>query len=155
MSFDENYFKNRKFEDKYYYLATQIIEYLQPTLVLDYGCGEGFLTHSIIYNNVECYGYDISEYAINNAYGLAEGNTFTHIVNKDYDLVICMDVLEHIPKNKEQKIIDDICKWSNKYILLSVCDTMLSKTYIDPTHINIRPRSYWAVSYTHLTLPTN
>jgi len=142
--YNETYFKNRKFENKYYWLAVQWACHLQPKNVFDYGCGEGFLVHAFNYVNIPCIGYDISEYAIDNAYELAKGMiNIKYDASKKYDLVVCSDVLEHVKPEDEQQVIDDICALSNKDIILSICDTLLINRYVDPTHINIRPRAYW------------
>jgi hypothetical protein len=51
--------------------------------------------------------------------------------------------MEHLDINKEQEILDKLAQLSKKWLLLSICDTLLSKRYIDKTHINIKPRAYW------------
>ncbi len=146
--FEEEYWKGRKFEDKYHFIATQYAETLQPIKVLDYGCGRGFLVHAFNYLGINCVGFDISEWAVKHPWGLAKDRISGSIKDKDYDLVVCFDVLEHVsPVHKEGEIIDALCYLSNKYILLSICDTKLSKTYIDETHINIKPRAYWEYQF--------
>lgn len=142
--YEEDYFKNRKFENKYYYMAIQYLLSLKPKKVFDYGCGEGFFVHAFNYFNTPCYGFDISKYATEHAYGLANGKVGLNIPkNYNPDIVICMDVLEHINKIKEQDIIDYLTLISKKYIIVSVCDVIHSKVYVDSTHCNIRTMKYW------------
>ncbi len=77
--------------------------------ILDYGSGSGFLVGELQKAGFEAYGVDTSEEAI--AYGAACGirNLTTDIVDLgtgQYDIVLAMDVLEHIkePKNAIQAI---------------------------------------------------
>jgi cyclopropane fatty-acyl-phospholipid synthase-like methyltransferase len=74
----------------------------------DFGCAKGFLMYAFWLLNVECFGYDISSYAI--AAGKKE------IRNKIYtnkesvpvvDVVVSKDVLEHIPYD----LLDDELTW--------------------------------------------
>ena len=158
--FGKDYFKERKFEDKTYYMAQQWISLLRPATAYDYGCGEGCMVHTFNYLGVPTKGYDISEYAINNAYGLSKDKISTSKCINTFDLVMCLDVLEHIPSTQEDELLKTLVANTNKYILLSICDTMLSKRYIDSTHINIRPRKYWEYKLSKLglkkiELPTN
>ena len=40
--------------------------------------------------------------------------------NKDYDIVISIDVLEHIPQEDISSVLNLICNLSNKYVFLNV-----------------------------------
>jgi len=150
--YGEDYWKNKNFENKYYVLATQICEFLHPENVLDYGCGKGFFVHSFNYLGVKCKGYDISDYVIKHPYGLAKEKLFKIVKKEKYDLVVCMDVLEHIPKKDEDDFIKKMLKHVNKYLLLSICDTTLKDIYVDKTHVNIKPRAYWEYKFSRLGL---
>jgi len=71
--------------------------------ILDYGCGNGELLNSLneVYSKKEIYGADISEKALN--YCMSRGLLNVFDLNSDqpknnyYDLILCCDVLEHIP----------------------------------------------------------
>ena len=80
--FDENYYENGVITGKSCYvnyrwmpeltikMAHSIIKYLNlnsNVKVLDYGCAKGFLVRALRLLDIDAYGCDISEYAINNA----------------------------------------------------------------------------------------
>ncbi len=75
-----------------------IIDYLQPKIVLDYGCGKGTLIQELqkIYPNIKFYGYDPA----------IEGMDI--LPCKKADLVINTDVLEHIPEAELDDILQKI-----------------------------------------------
>lgn len=145
--FEEEYFKDRKFENKYYYMALDWIKYLKPKNAYDCGCGNGYFVHAFNYLGVPCEGYDISKYAVKNAYEMSIGKISNTISNKTYDLVYASDVIEHIPKSEEKVFIDNLCKLSDNYILCSICDITLKDKYVDETHCNLMPRSYWIYQF--------
>lgn len=146
--YKKSYFNNRIFENKYYYMSLQWIKYLKPLNAFDMGCGQGFFVHAFNYYEVPTKGYDISESAISNAYGLSKGCISTNVsVGEKYELVVCSDVLEHIPAVEEQCFIDTLISLSSKHIVCSICDITLKDAYPDPTHCNLRSRAYWIYQF--------
>lgn len=67
-----------------------IIEFLKPKRILDYGCGKGNLVKALAnkYPSIKVYGYDPAV------------EEFEKMPVDKVDLVICTDVLEHIPENE-------------------------------------------------------
>lgn len=148
MTYNEEYFKDRTFKNKYYYMATEWAEQLKPSTVFDYGAGQGFLTHAFNYIGINCTGYEPNLDVIKTVHELAKNRVSASVPNDTFDLVVCMDVMEHVPKELERPVINDLISLTKKYLLLSICDTTLSKKYVDETHINIRPRKYWEHQFT-------
>lgn len=70
--------------------------------VLDAGCGMGFLVGFLRELGVKAYGFDYSEYAINNCFDLAKEfiqlSRIEKIPYKDnsFDFIICREVFEHL-----------------------------------------------------------
>lgn len=104
-------------------LADKIMELFSPKLVSDLGCGTGHYCK---------YFYDISRW---NVHGY-EGNVsacenkvheFVKCVDLtkpletecEYDLTICLEVGEHLPKIYENIFIDNITNISNNILILS------------------------------------
>ena len=144
INYDEGYFTDRIIEKKHYVMVMDWILDLFPKKVYDIGCGRGPYVHAFNYYGIDCKGYDISEKAIKNPVGLAKGKiSNVHDDKNKYDLVTCIDVLEHIPRNEEKEFIEKICKSCSKYILLSICDITLKNVYKDETHCNLRTKKYW------------
>jgi cyclopropane fatty-acyl-phospholipid synthase-like methyltransferase len=130
-------------EQKHYIMILQWLDLLKPQTVLDYGCGEGFYVHCFNCYDVECIGYEPNTDLLKNAYGLAAKKTTSKIPDMTFDLVVCIDVLEHVNDEEADRIIETLIKLSNKHILLSICDASLWDTYKDPTHINRKTRENW------------
>jgi hypothetical protein len=79
------------------------IDELKPSAVLDFGCGKAALIKELveIYPKIEFYGYDPA----------VSGREVLPI--EKADLVICCDVLEHIPEEEIPDIIHSISKISS------------------------------------------
>tara|TARA_R110000796_G_scaffold162022_1_gene278801 strand:- start:2022 stop:2561 length:540 start_codon:yes stop_codon:yes gene_type:complete len=102
-------------------------------LILDYGCGKGDLT-KYLNKSYTCYGYDpaIDEY--NNEHK-----------NKNFDTIICLDVLEHIPEGKINALLDHI-KTYNVKSLYFIVSTRYAKTLLPDgrnCHETVKPKEWW------------
>jgi SAM-dependent methyltransferase len=124
-------------------LADHIIERINPKSVLDVGCAMGFLVESLRDRGVEAYGVDISEYAIENVrqdikpYCKIQ-SIFTP-TEREYDLIVCIEVLEHLPASEARQAIANLCRNAHKVLFSS---TPLD--YREATHLNVQPPEYWS-----------
>ena len=68
----------------------EIINFLKPKSILDYGCGKGGLVKALAekYPSIKVYGYDPAV------------EEFEKMPTDKVDFVICTDVLEHIPEDE-------------------------------------------------------
>lgn len=128
-------------------VAEHIVKNLHPKSVLDVGCAMGYLVEALRDLGVEAYGVDVSHYAISKvrqdikpycyvASGLRE---FPTDLPQTFDLVVCIEVLEHISEEHCMDFIKNLCSHSN--------DILLSTTpedFSEPTHINVQQTEYWA-----------
>lgn len=158
---EEEYFKNRGIEFKHYALVCEWLSYLQSQNkklsdleVYDYGCGRGPFVHALRYFNVSATGYDINNTAINNTIGLAKGCTSTIPSSTEFDVVLCIDVLEHVKPEEEESVTKHLhaALKTGGTLIISVCDVTLKNVYRDETHINLRTRNYWRSVFTKLGL---
>lgn len=141
--YDKEYWVGRNFEDKHWKLALAYLNLTNAKTVLDYGCGKGFLVHALRNYGVNAIGYDISEFAVKNAHGAANGNIFNTIPKGQFDAVLCIDVLEHIPEVMLNDFVKMLVAKTKKWLILSICmvgDKNLDK---DATHVTKRPRFWW------------
>jgi hypothetical protein len=124
-------------------IADRIVSDIQPDNVLDAGCAWGFLVEILREKDVEAFGIDISRYAIENVHPDIKRfcnvgsvvEPFPHL----YDLIVCIEVLEHMPKDEAELAVENICKHTS--------DVLFSSTpfdYKEATHINVQPPEYWA-----------
>lgn len=83
----------------------KLIEEKKLKTILDYGCGKAKFHPA--HWNADKYDPAVPEYS--------------EKPNNRYDLVICTDVLEHIPQNHLDEVIEDIFNYSDQWVFISVC----------------------------------
>lgn len=127
-------------------IAEKIINNFHPKTVLDMGCAFGYLVSALRKKGVEAYGIDISEYAINNA----EKSIKPYVKNmsaldelpddfpKHFDLVISIEMIEHLYEEDGLKVIDKMVSYADKVLISSTDDD-----YDDVTHVNVQKKEYW------------
>lgn len=127
-------------------LADRIVADFHPKTVLDAGCALGFLVAALRDRGVEAYGIDISEYAISKVREdirpfckvgsltekLPEG------LPETFDLVVSIEVLEHLYAADGNKAIQNICGVTDTVLFSSSPDD-----FEEPTHVNVQQREYW------------
>ena len=104
------------------FLAAAIAKMFKPKLVADIGCGFGFYCRMLKGYGWEVHGYEgtqgVKDVGIYDDI-LTVDLTKVRYVEVDYDLAICLEVGEHIPKEYEQTVLDNICRYSRKNLVLS------------------------------------
>lgn len=99
----------------YFNWILELIKQNSPSSVLDVGCGDGRLLNSLPSYQTKV-GIDLSEKAIKFAQAFDENNECCfQVVNvldmkKNFDVVVAMEVLEHIPENEIACFIEALCK---------------------------------------------
>lgn len=124
-------------------IADKIMNDIQPESVLDAGCAWGFLVEKLRERRIEAFGIDISPYAIENVHpDIAQYCTVGSIIepfSQLYDLIVCIEVLEHMPKDEAERAVKNICDHTG--------DVLFSSTpfdYKEATHFNVQPPEFWA-----------
>lgn len=128
-------------------IANHIVNDLHPKTVLDAGCAMGYLVAALRDRGVEAYGIDISEYAISQVrediqpYCAVGSLTepFPESLPDRYDLVVTIEVLEHLYAEDGKKAIKKLCELSDQVLFSSTPDD-----YTEKTHVNVQQREYWA-----------
>lgn len=127
-------------------IAEHIVNDIQPTTVLDAGCAMGFLVESLRQRGVEAFGMDVSEYAIQNVHPDIKPycwvGSITEPFPQRYDLIVSIEVLEHMPADEAEQAIANFCKYTD--------DILFSSTpfdYKEVTHINVRLPEYWGAEF--------
>jgi GT2 family glycosyltransferase/SAM-dependent methyltransferase len=128
-------------------IADHIINELHPRSVLDAGCAMGFLVEALRKRGVEAWGVDVSEYAIQNVLPDFQPYCKVGLITElfpypHYDLITCIEVIEHLTAEEAVSAIKNICKHSD--------DILLSSSPFDfkePTHINVQSPEYWVALF--------
>jgi SAM-dependent methyltransferase len=127
-------------------VADHIVDEINPKSVLDVGCAMGLLVAFLRKREVEAFGLDISEYAIQNIHPDAKPfcwiGSGTDPLPRKFELVVCIEVLEHLPHIEAEKAIENLCRCSD--------DVLFSSTpfdYKEGTHFNVQPPEYWVEAF--------
>lgn len=138
MSYDKSYYESSNYasylerSERYFQLASELHHEFLPKIglgglqdkpVLDYGCAVGFMVKALKklgYKDVQ--GYDVSNWAIEygkNNLDLTSGelSTSKKILKKKYELVLALDVLEHVNEEELETILSNI---SSSFIIVRI-----------------------------------
>ena len=115
---------------------------IAPRTVLDVGCAKGFLVEALRDRGVEAFGLDVSEYAIGEVRpdirSFCRVASATDPLPRRYDLIVCIEVLEHVAAGEGQLAIRNMCRNTDDILFSSTPDD-----FDEPTHVNVKPRSFW------------
>ena len=145
-------------------VADNIVKRFNPKTVLDAGCAMGYIVEALRDRGVEAYGFDISEYAISHVREDIKPFCFVHSITEKipeeypqkYDLVLTVEVLEHLFPEMGSKAIANLCQYTDTVLFSSTPDDITDKT-----HVNVRLPEYWAKEfarngfYRELTYPVD
>jgi cyclopropane fatty-acyl-phospholipid synthase-like methyltransferase len=123
--------------------AHRVVADLAPNTALDIGCAMGLLVEALRDRGVEAWGLDISEYAIKSAREdirefVSQGSA-TDPLDRRYDVVTCIEVLEHLTPGDAAKAVANIASHTDDVIFSSTPDD-----FREQTHLNVRGPDYWA-----------
>ena len=138
----DDYGRNDKWFSFFGNIANNIIEKIQPRTVLDIGCAYGLLVESLIDRGCEAYGIDVSDYALSRARSdivpLLSVDTILRPMERKYDLIVTIEVIEHIKEEDCTFAVRNMCEAANNILLATTPDD-----FDDPTHFNVQPPIYW------------
>jgi hypothetical protein len=123
-------------------VADQVIRSLQPRTILDAGCAMGLLVEAFWDRGITATGFDISDYAIANVrrdiQPYCRVASVVQPIEGTYDVVTCIEVLEHLPEADAIAGITNIARATNTILFSS---SPIDVT--EPTHINVRQPIWW------------
>ncbi len=124
-------------------IADRIVSDIRPRTVLDAGCAMGFLVEALRERGVQAWGVDISDYAISQVHPsvreFCRVGSITDPFERHYDLIVCIEVLEHMPAAEGEQAIANLCAHSDDVLFSSRPDD-----FTEATHVNVQPIEYWA-----------
>src|SRR5262245_8696181 len=127
-------------------VADRIVADIKPQRVLDVGCAKGFLVEALRDRGVEAFGIDVSEYAISEV--RADIKPFCRVASATaplegrWDLIACIEVLEHLDEAAGRRAISNICAVTDDVLFSSAPDD-----FAEPTHVNVRPTPWWLARF--------
>lgn len=94
--------------------------YQEVKTAVDIGCGNGEYTKLLLSKGILCVGYDGSPRTPEITQGLCSIKDFSEPQDLcQYELVLSLEVGEHIPAKYENVFIDNLCQASTKFICMS------------------------------------
>lgn len=139
----EPYQRNDVWLAQFNALAERIVHDIQPATVLDAGCALGMMVEALRNRDVEAWGIDVSEFAIQHAHPDVQPycrvGSVTEPFSKKYELIVCIEVLEHLPPRDGEKAVTNICEHTDNILFSST-----PFDYKEITHFNVQPPEYWA-----------
>jgi O-antigen biosynthesis protein len=143
---EEAYERNTHWPEFFARIAEELIRSLKPESVFDAGCAWGFLVEAFWDRGVEARGVDISEYAIRNVrldmQPYCRVGSVSTPLDREYDLITCIEVLEHIPADEADEAIANLCRFGKRILFSST-----PRDLEEESHINVRPVAGWLRSF--------
>lgn len=124
-------------------VADRLIAVTAPSSVLDVGCAKGLLVQALAERGIDARGFDVSEHAIETAHpDIRERlsvRSATDPIDGTYDLITCIEVLEHMSDSEAQQAIDRMTAATSRILFSSS-----PSDFAEPTHINVHDNAAWS-----------
>lgn len=152
MTHQSNHFYDNKFFEQHEQGMIQsarmivpiLMQLIQPSSVIDIGCGRGAWLRAFLDNGVKAVKgldgpyIDQSELLINPASFTPTDLRKPFDLNSSYDLAVCLETVEHLPRKMRRPLIHALTK-ASQLVLFSAAIPGQGGTY----HINEQWPSYW------------
>jgi SAM-dependent methyltransferase len=141
----DNWYAHReKYRPDYNILAEALTEVLDFEIVLDIGSANGFLIDALFEKHRRAQGIELSADAVPYMSEKARKNTHIGDITQlptigSFDLVTCIEVAEHIEKEKSEALVKAIVKNAKDYIYFTAATPFQGGR----GHINCQPHFFW------------
>jgi glycosyltransferase involved in cell wall biosynthesis len=130
-------------------LATWIKDEINPSTIIDIGCGPGIYVHSLRDVGINANGIDIDDRILHDPY-LFKADILEYAQDDreptwTSDLVLCLEVAEHIDPQYSDMIVRSVCKAINPGGILIWTAALPGQG--GTGHVNCRPKSYWRTKF--------
>ncbi len=144
--YDDYRWENPQWQQFFANVADRIIAITNPHTTLDVGCAKGLLVQALADRGVDAHGRDVSTHAIANAHEDVRDRlsvaSATEPIEGRFDLITCLEVLEHMSPADAQAAIDNMCAASDRVLFSSS-----PGDFDEPTHVNTQPGPTWAAGF--------
>lgn len=145
-----DYHNEQNWEPFFRNFAQRIQADIAPKTVLDIGCAFGYVVKYLRELGVEAWGIDTSSYAVSQAdesirpYLRVSSacDPLPEDMPQKYDLVLNIEVLEHLSMEDGETAIKRMCGYADTIIFSSTGDD-----FAEPSHINVQQPSYWVTKF--------
>jgi hypothetical protein len=124
-------------------IARLLYDRYHPERVFDFGCGEGGLIGAFQQLGANAAGCEGSVHGIKRCPpGVLVFQADLRkpvVLNRQADLVSCIEVAEHLPRSAEETLVGSIVGAASQRIVFSAS----GPGQLGDDHINLRPQSYW------------
>ena len=130
----------------FFHPIKQVINLTKSNSIIDFGCGKAKYYFEEIYIKNNSYSNVSNYWGINDVYLYDPGVVnFSKYPNKKADVVICIDVVEHIPENDAIKFIDDLFQLAYKFVFVVIACYPAKKKLPDGrnVHLCIKTANEW------------
>jgi SAM-dependent methyltransferase len=148
-------FSRRDYRDRgayrpnYQQLASALVELLDFEDHLDIGCGQGLLLEPLLgEHGKDSYGVEGSpaalEFALPHVRQRLRIATLQELkIDRQYDLVSCVEVLEHVPEGEADRMVALLTRAARRFIYFSAAIPGQSGV----GHINCQPTLFWLLAF--------
>jgi len=144
---EEIYFSiHRTLELKHFIMSKNWVDYFKPKRVLDLGCGVGLFGYVFDYLGIEWQGLELSEYAVKstpNKFKTKQGDIRDNHNFKDYDLVLVLDILEHLKEEDLDNTLSIIKNYGKNFVFSIPFLNEDANLYLDKTHKIFKDKNWW------------
>lgn len=118
----------------------------QPKTTLDVGCAAGYLVEGLRDKGVNAYGIDVSDYALSTVREdikpFCHKQSATEPIKGKYDLITCIEVLEHLESDAIREAIKNMCQATEIIIFSST-----PFDFGEETHYSVNQPGYWCEEF--------
>lgn len=123
--------------------ANAVLSEYSPASIIELGCGTGRLLYPYQEEELEVRGVELSSIAqkvsrLSSNHFEEYDLTDPYYPEREYDIVLCIEVLEHLPESAADTIVDSICR-SAPVAIITAATPGQGGTH----HVNEKPHNYW------------
>lgn len=142
----ECYERGNGWEEIFAKQAEIITRDFQPKTTLDVGCAAGYLVEGLRDLGVNAYGIDVSDYALSTVREdikpFCHKQSATELIREKYDLITCIEVLEHLESADIREAIKNMCQATETIIFSST-----PFDFGEETHYSVNQPGYWCEEF--------
>jgi SAM-dependent methyltransferase len=153
--YERDYFTKDAYHDPEYFdfpvhevRVNKLVEITRPLSVLDVGCAYGFIVRRLLDKGIPATGCDVSRWAQKKAEGIIPGNFQLCPAwelpyhDKQFDVVYCEGVLEHIPEGKIEQVFREFSRVGERcYLQISLAEH--PQFAHEPGHVCCHDANWW------------